>query len=134
MDMNYDKLAQEFGLEADEIQERIEDEGKTVLTLGWDADRPGGSGAHNVIEWNGYYFFTSTDMDSEGPFKSLEEVLKLDYFSTSGTPNPEIYSDVLPFERLEQIALLIDEVRNQIFVINDKSYSWQGDSLQLKNE
>jgi hypothetical protein len=132
MGIDYTKLSEEFGLDKDEIEERITDDGKNIFTLGWDGDRPGGSGANYITEWNGYYFFTSSDMDSEGPFKSLEEALALEYFHTNETPNPELYSDILPFEKLEEIARDIDEERQEIFIINDEGYEWDGDALRKK--
>ncbi|MBS1797572.1 MAG: hypothetical protein JSS81_27360 [Acidobacteria bacterium] len=132
--MDYNKLAAELGVDADDIEDLIGEEGKRILTLGWDADRPGSYGAEHIVKWRGRYFFTSTDMDTEGPFDDLEEVLALDYFHTNGTPKPELYSEVLDFERLAAIARDIDEDRTQIININDRFYEWEGDSLRERNK
>ena len=42
-----------------------------------------GSGANFVWEWNGLYFYDSTDFEAEGPFDSLEEALSHGEFSFS---------------------------------------------------
>ena len=90
--------------DGDFLPNLISEESNTVLTLGWDGDFPGLSGANYATEWNGLYFFGSSDHDREGPFDSEQEVLDLDYFHSQGTPNPELSSDVLPLERLLEIG------------------------------
>jgi hypothetical protein len=131
-DMDFSKFAQSLGHDEDDLPDIIDKEGKVILTLGWDADRPDGAGASHIIEWNGAYFFMSSDIDTEGPYDNLEEAIALEYFHTNGTPKPEIYSDVLPFEQLEAIARDIDEDRQQEIVINDEVYEWDSDSLRRK--
>ena len=42
-----------------------------------------GSGANSIWEWNGLYFFDSTDFEAEGPFDSLEEALSNSEISLS---------------------------------------------------
>ena len=42
-----------------------------------------GSGANFIWEWNGLYFYDSTDFEAEGPFDSLEEALSNSEFSFS---------------------------------------------------
>jgi hypothetical protein len=131
MGIDYSKLIPKLGIDEDVIEEQINDEGVIVFRLVWDTNSPNsGWEWHNILKWNGYYFFVSTDFDPEGPFDSLEEALVLEYFHFPNTPNPEIYSDVLPFKRLEQIARSIDEERQETIVINGDSYEWHGDSLR----
>ena len=42
-----------------------------------------GSGANFIWEWNGLYFYDSTDFEAEGPFDSLEEALSNSEISLS---------------------------------------------------
>src|SRR5262249_50781852 len=75
------------------------DEGVSVLSLGFN------TGSVNWIqEWNGLFFFFSSDLDCEGPFKTLDEALALEVFHW---PNPyasELHSDRLPLKRLMELA------------------------------
>jgi len=75
---------------------------KTAISLGWNGDAPGMSGAIWVNVVNGVYLFKSSDYETLGPFESLNEVLDLEYFDVP-TPNPEISSDVLAASELYEI-------------------------------
>jgi hypothetical protein len=77
----------------------VDEEGKNVLCLGWDGGGPGSAGAHYITEWNGLYFFFSSDLEEEGPFDRIEDALELECFHFP-TAEPELSSDVLPMERL----------------------------------
>lgn len=103
-------------------------EGKNVLSLGWDGNAPGCSGAIWVKEWMGFYFCSSSDYDDEGPFQSLDEALEMEWFSTD-TSNPELDSDVLPLEQLLGIGRgLVSEEMNEIY-INGSLYHLEGGEL-----
>ena len=77
--------------------------GKTVLSLGWDGHFPGNSGALWVREWKGFYFFSSSDIESEGPFESLDDVLDLEWFTVAAS-EPELDSKTLPLAKLLSIG------------------------------
>jgi len=78
-------------------------DGETVLSLGWDGHFPGNSGALWVEVWKGFYFFTSSDIESEGPFESLDDVLDLEWFSVAAS-EPELDSKTLPLDKLLSIG------------------------------
>src|SRR6266566_1768466 len=69
-----DKFAEALKNE-DFLSDTICEDGNDVVTLAWDGDFPGGSGANYIREWNGLYFFSSSDHEEEGPFESLDEAL-----------------------------------------------------------
>src|SRR5690349_21800452 len=82
----------------------IQENAREVLTLAWEGEGPGHSGAHYIIEWNGYYFLSSSDIESEGPYESIDDVLELECFRIGGTPNPSLDSKVLPLPKLLRVA------------------------------
>lgn len=129
MAINYDQLLKDprviKKLSNEQLAEYLEDEdalpndvegGETVLSVGWDSNGPGGSGAIWVICWQGLYFCTSSDDDSEGPFESLDEALQVEWFSNPSF-RPEIDSEVIPLKRLKRIALgLLGEDGGHVFI------------------
>ncbi len=111
-----DKLAEALRNE-DFLWDTICEDGNDVLTLAWDGNFPGGSGANYIQEWNGLYFFSSSDHEEEGPFESLDEALALEYFHLPSTPQPELDSPILSLERLLEIARdLVGSEGDQILV------------------
>src|SRR5436190_23661958 len=86
------------------VEAIIEKEAKDVLTLGWDGKAPGMSGVHWISTWQGLYFFHSSDLNDEGPFDSLAEVLALEHFSVV-TSGAELASEVLSLKQLKGIGL-----------------------------
>ena len=106
--------------EVDTIEDVVLNEGETVLTLGWDGDRPGGSGAIWVTRRRRLYFTHSSDYDPEGPFSSLSEVLDQEGFSTV-TPKPELMSDSVPLRRLRTIAKgLLAEDGDEVWINHER--------------
>jgi|GEM_PF-3095474 len=105
------------------LHEMISDEGVSVLSLGFDTGRVGtGAGVSWIQEWNGLFFFFSSDLDCEGAFKTLDEALALEVFHW---PNPyvsELESDRLPFKQLIKIARDVLTEEDQSIVINGKEY------------
>jgi hypothetical protein len=114
--------------------ETFRDEATTVLMLTWSG---GGmcSGEHLVVEWNEMYFILGDeDSGEEGPFKSLDDVLPLvkRYWPGSYTQislEPELYSDVLPLERLLRIGRGLVESEGDKVRINDKRFVLSGGEL-----
>ncbi|HJN29504.1 MAG TPA: hypothetical protein QF604_16505 [Candidatus Latescibacteria bacterium] len=103
------------------IDELISSEATAVLSLGWDSNRPGGSGAIWITEWRGMYFMSSSDYDPEGPFSDLDEVLEMEQFGIK-TPMPELESSSISEETLRAIALgLVREDGDEIW-INQRGY------------
>ena len=102
-----------------------------VLTLAWDDDASGMSGAiwlHNCEE---IYVITSSDYDDVGPFLSLKEALQEECFNTV-TANPELDSETLPTERLLEIAGQVVDWENEGTIeINSETYRASGDALVL---
>jgi hypothetical protein len=118
-----------MAIDFDAVWELISDEGRTVFSLGWDGDFPGGSGAAYVTEWKGLYFVTSSDFDDEGPFSSLEDALKLEYFS-GPTPKPELSSSVLSKAKLKEMAhSLVTNEGNRV-TINDERFVLRNGKLR----
>lgn len=114
-----EKLA-EYLEDEDALPNDVES-GTTVLSLGWDSNGPGGSGAIWITCWEDLYFCSSSDYDSEGPFDSLDEALQVDWFS-NGTSSPELASEVLPLAQLKNIALGLLEGDGEQACINGDSY------------
>ncbi len=104
----------------DLLPDLIADEAKLVLTLEWDGDFPGSSGANYLSEWNGLYFFSSSDYDDEGPFDTVKEALEeLEYFNLACTPKPELSSEILSLDRLLEIGRdLVNDEGDEVY-IND---------------
>jgi hypothetical protein len=113
--------------------EALQEEANHVLTLTWSG---GGmcSGENRVVEWNEMYFFLGDDGHvEEGLFKSLEDALPLVERYWLGwaveSLKPELYSDVLPFERLLRIARGLVEPEEDKVRINDKRFVLSGGEL-----
>ena len=93
-----------------------------ILTLAWDGDAPGMSGALWLSCCEGIYMIGSSDEDDLGPFSSLEEALKKGCFNTV-TANPELSSHVLPKETLLKIARQVVDWENEgTIAINSEIY------------
>lgn len=122
---------QRAGEDEDYLPNVIGSEGKPVLTVGSDSSMPGGCGVMWINCWRELYFFESSDVDSEGPFASLEIALNVDYFSTF-TSNNEIWSKVLPLGQLLQIVSerFSDDYGDTI-TINDLTYAMSATGLTL---
>lgn len=92
---------------------------RRVLTVGWDSDFPGGSGAVWVSEYDGIYIAQSSDPCERGPFESLKEMMTEGPFQTQ-FGNPSIDSDVLSHEVLMELAgrLIVWEDREIVYVNN----------------
>ena len=112
----------------------LRDEATTVLTLTWSG---GGmcSGEHLVVEWNEMYFILGDeDSSEEGPFESLDDVLPLvkRYWPGSYTEtslDPELYSHVLPLERLLTVGRDLVESEGDKVRIDDKWFVLSGGEL-----
>jgi hypothetical protein len=108
----------------------LQEEATNVLTLAWSGGMC--SGEHRIVEWNDMYFFLGDeDCGEEGPFKSLEDVLPLveRYWIGSFTVTslrPELYSDILPLERLLEIARDLVQSEGGVIDINDKRFVLSG--------
>lgn len=102
---------------------------RTVLSLGWDSNGPGGSGAVWVQELAGVCMVCSSDYDPEGPFDSIEEALYCDCFCTT-TSRAEVDSDHLDTEQLLEIASAVYDWENGgDILINGRRYRGDGDKL-----
>lgn len=107
---------------------------ETILTLGWDAERPGGGGAEWLRCCEEVYVITSSDVDAQGPFFSLQEALKVECFNYPA-PNPELFSDFLPKRQLLAIAKKIVDWDNQGMIrINEQWYRTSGKRLVLEKK
>jgi hypothetical protein len=102
----------------DAVEAIIEKEGRDVLTVGWDGGAPGISGAHWISKWKGLYFFHSSDLDDEGPFHSLGEVLALEHFAVVPS-GAEITSEVLSLKLLKEIGLSLVGEGDTVFINGD---------------
>ena len=101
---------------------------KCILDICWDGDAPGMSGILQMLEYKGYYFVYSSDLDPDGPFPSLEEALGCGYFHP--TAKPQLSSDCLPFETLLELAKNLVEWQDGWGLwINSEYYVVQGDDL-----
>ena len=107
----------------------ISEEAIVILSLSWDSDFPGGSGANYAQEWKGLFFFSSSDHDEEGPFSSANEVVDLDYFTFAGTPKPELDSDIIPTNRLIEIATSLVREEGKNILINKQRFVLRGGKL-----
>jgi hypothetical protein len=88
-----------------------------------------------------YFFLGDEDCGEEGPFNSLENVLPLmeRYWVGSFTDTslrPELYSDVVPLERLLKIGRDLVQSEADEIDINDKRFVLSGGKLaeQTRNK
>lgn len=93
---------------------------ETVLTVGWDGGMPGHGGAIWHQCWRGIFYATSSDMDPQGPYDTLDEAM--DCYGSELTESNEVYSDVLPEHEL--IAFVARHAAPDIYgiTINDRPY------------
>lgn len=98
-----------------------------VLCLSWDGNAPGNSGALYVGRWLGMYFITSSDYDPSGPYFSIEEVLREEYFSIE-TSRAEV-SGSLPTDTLLRVAEGVGG-GNDVVMVNDVPYHWVDGELR----
>lgn len=102
---------------------------RTVLTLGWDGDFPGASGAIWIEAVEDVFLVVHPDVDTYGPFENIEEAVKEEHFHIP-TSNPELHSDELPTEILMSIARDVVEWDNDGEVwINKSLYASIGNEL-----
>jgi hypothetical protein len=102
---------------------------KNILSLAWDGDAPGMSGALSIMECEGIYVITSSDFDELGPFSSLKRALAGECFGIV-TANPQLNSDVLPTKWLLEIAGQVVDWENEGTIeINSETYKVVGDAL-----
>lgn len=113
------------------LHEMICSGGVSVLSLSFDTGRVGtGGGVNWVEEWNGLFFFFSSDLEPEGPFETLDEALAMDVFHW---PNPyvsELHSNRVPFKRLIKIARAVVTENGESIVINNKEYVLSGGTFK----
>ena len=106
---------------------------RSVFTLCWDGGGMLGSGVLSVSEWKGFYFIGSTDFDSEGPFRSLDEALNHEYFKRQA-PNPELRCNVLQSHQLFAFARrLVGEEDHRRVRINGKFHELKGGQWVAQN-
>ena len=79
-DFDWDQLENACQVFCEEVGGDNEDDDEGERYTGGISD---GSGANFIWEWNGLYFFDSTDFEAEGPFDSLEEALSNSEISVS---------------------------------------------------
>jgi len=103
-------------------------EAKEVLTLGWFGDGMTNSGLHQVVEWNGMYFFLGDDGHvEEGPFDSIEKVLAVpELHFPIGFSGPDLNSGVVPEQRLLEIARDLVTSEGDFVLINKKPFVLSG--------
>lgn len=123
VDVVFDAIGNNFG-------------GEISLTLGWDSDGPGGSGAVYI---NGYeagpFRLSSSDFPEEGPFGTLEEALGADALSEANWNAPEVWSDQLSLEKLLEIAkqiMLFEE--GEGVRVNDEEYVVRAGTLVQRKD
>lgn len=107
---------------------------KCILSLGWDGDAPGMSGASWLNCFEEVYVVESSDYAPSGPFSSLEEALREECFRNV-TANPELDSEILPLTKLLAIAREIVDWENDGKIrINEEMYKVLGDELVRADE
>ena len=110
------------------VSEIITNESKRVLTLGWDGDAPGMSGAIWVSSWRDkVYFVESSDCEEHGPFSSLNEALDCELLEVE-TANPELSSEALSLKALKDVALSL-VAEGGVVWINGKGFQKRKDVL-----
>jgi hypothetical protein len=109
--------------------------GVDVLSLSFDTNSPGtGGGVNWIEEWNGLFFFFSSDLDAEGPFKTLDEALALEVFNWPNACVSEVHSNRVPFKQLIKIARAVATENGESIVINNKEYVLSGDTFKAVAE
>ena len=101
---------------------------ENILVLWWDANSPGNNGHNCICKWKGFYFFSASHYEPEGPFETFNEVYEMEYFHTD-TPNPKLYSRQISLETLLEYAIPLVCLNKDSIIINDKLYAWEGDNL-----
>lgn len=102
-----------------------------VLCLSWDGNAPGNSGALYVSHWMGMYFITSSDYEPSGPYFSINDVLRAEYFSIE-TSRAEV-SGSLPTDTLLDVAGGVCGGDDEVMV-NDVPYHWVGGTLRRTDD
>lgn len=122
-DNEYDKFY-------DAVHNAFREQAINVLTLGWDGNFPGSSGAIWLIGLDGVYIITD-DFGDHGPYDNLEEALDFEAFFCV-TSNPEVDSNVLPLEKLLEIAESVVDWENEgdVWVMGER-YVVKGNELVL---
>lgn len=117
-DLLYDAASNSFSCSA-----------KCVLTLGWDGDAPGMSGAIYVNSNGGAYTIESGDDDPSGPFSSLAEALQEECFDVS-MASPEVDSDIFTLPNLLGIARpIVNWEDRETVSVNGYQYKVCGEEL-----
>jgi hypothetical protein len=115
----------------DNLHEMISYEGESVLSLGFDTGSVGtGAGVNWIEEWNGLFFFFSSDLDCEGPFETLDEAVALEVFHWPNSYASELDSDRLPFKQLIKIARDVVIEDGQSILINGNEYVFSEGKLE----
>jgi len=117
---------QEYDEFYDAVHNTFREMAESVLTLGWDGDFPGASGAIWLIGLDGVYIITD-DFGDHGPYDNLEKALDFEAFSCV-TANPELSSDVLPLDKLMEIA------KNAVDWENEGDVRIMGERYLVKGE
>jgi hypothetical protein len=114
-----ERLAQ-YADDEDLLEEDFEGSRKPVLSLEWDGGPCGGGGLW-VTEWLGLFFMSSSDLDPEGPFETLDDLLKLDWFHVAAH-RPSLTSKSIPLPELLAIALELAGEEGDGILINGARY------------
>lgn len=113
---------------SDYLSGLIEENETSVLSLEWDNMC---SGLNYITEWQGFYFFKSSDYDEEGPFSSLDEVLEDERFHIQTSDNPQLKSTVLPLKTLFEMGKEIAGQEGCTVAINGTNYVLVEGQLEL---
>jgi hypothetical protein len=115
--------------ETEEYLSNLIDENETqMLSLEWDNRC---SGVNYITEWQGFYFFKSSDYEDEGPFSSLNEVLEDERFHIETSDNPLLKSTVVPSETLFEMGKEIAGQEGCTVAINGTNYVLVEGQLEL---
>jgi hypothetical protein len=112
----------EYADDSGAVDNDISCDGKQVLTLGWDGNFPGCSGAIYITRWKGFFFTSSSDYDPEGPFETLKDALNTDRFE-GPIYKPELSSDSLSHRRLLDIANSLVSDAGEGILVNDQRHT-----------